>query len=246
MTRRTQVLVMATGAIAIAGVALLGAWLAPRLFVGPLEKARAAYEDRDWSTASALARATLRQRPDDLEARRLMARSYSRMGRDDVAQKSFGRLDDAAMQAEDYFLLGSGLVRQDRLEPALTVLEKAQTLDRSHAETLQELARLYARLNRLGDAEEVAARLAAIPGWESLGGVILGMLRDRLADPAGASAALAGALRADPLLRGRRLPRRRSARCSPEPCSRRASPPRPGHTWRPSWPADRIPKRRGS
>ena len=66
-----------------------------------------------------------------------------------------------------YFLLGSGLVQQDRAEPAIVVLEKARTLDPSHAETLHELARLYARLKRLGDAVEVAEQLAALPGWEA-------------------------------------------------------------------------------
>jgi hypothetical protein len=123
------------------------------------------------------------------------------MGRDEMAQKLFSRLDDQAMQAEDLFLLGSGLIRQDRAEPAMVVLEKARTLDRFHAETLEELTRLYARLKRMGAATEVASQLAAVPGWEARGNVILGALKQERFDAAGASASLANALRIDPLLR---------------------------------------------
>jgi thioredoxin-like negative regulator of GroEL len=114
MARRHRALGMATGVIVIVAVAVLGARVWPRLFPARLEKARAAYERRDWSTAAALARETLREQPGSIEALRLLARTQDRMGRDEMAQELFGRLGDQAMQTEDLLLLGSGLVRQDR------------------------------------------------------------------------------------------------------------------------------------
>ena len=124
------------------------------------------------------------------------------MERDQQAQELFGRVDEQAMEAEDYFLLGAGLVRQDRAEPALAVLEKARTLDPSHADALHELAPPLCAAGRLSDAVEVAAKLAALPGWEARGGVILGALRQERLDAAGAANALTRALKADPRLKG--------------------------------------------
>ena len=190
MAARHRALAVGTGVIVIVAVAALGAWMWPRLFPSRLERARAAYEQRDWRTAAALAREIRQERPGDVEALRLLARTHGRMGRDETAQQLFSRVDDQAMQAEDLFLLGAGLVRQDQAGPAMAVLEKARKLDPFHAETLHELARLYARLNRLGDAVEVASGLAAVPGWEARGGVILGALCQERLDPAGASDAL--------------------------------------------------------
>ena len=201
MARRLRVIGIA--ASALAALALLGAWAWPRLIpLGRLEQARAAYDRHDWQGAAALAREALRERPDDVDALRLLARSYGRSQSDEKAQELYGRLGDKAMQAEDYFLLGAGLLRQGAAEPAVAVLEKARSLDPDHAETLHELARLYARLNRIGDAVEAAARLPHIHGWESRGNVVVGLLREERGDPVGASEALDRALRADPQLRG--------------------------------------------
>ena len=202
MGQQRRAIGAAAGVFLIVAVALLGTWDWPQLFPARTERARAAYDRHDWSTAGTLARETLREQPGDVEAIRMLARTHGRMGHDEMAQTLFGRLDGEAMQAEDLFLLGSGLVRQDRAEPAIVVLEKARTLDPAHAETLHELARLYARLKRLGDAVEMASRLAVVPGWEARSGVILGALRQERLDSTGASVALARALQIDPLLHG--------------------------------------------
>ena len=161
-----------------------------------------AYNRHDWSTAATMARDKLREQPGNLDALRLLARAYSQMGRDDAAQELFSRLGNQAMEPEDFLLLGSGLIRQDRIEPAIAVLEQARTLAPSHAETLYELARLYARLKRFDDAATLASQLTLTPGWESRGNVILGILHQERASPARAAEALDRALQADPQLRG--------------------------------------------
>jgi tetratricopeptide (TPR) repeat protein len=189
-------------AIMVVAVAGLVAWMWPRLFPSPLEKAQAAYEQGNWSAAATMARGILRERPGDVAALRLLARTQGRIGRDESAQELFNRVSDHAMQAEDFFLLGAGLVRQERAEAALAVLERARTLDPSHAEALHELARTYARLGRLGDAVEAASQLVAVPGWEARGGVILGALCQERLDSSVASKALIRALQADPRLHG--------------------------------------------
>ena len=186
---------MALALMIILTVALLGPRMWPWFFPTRLERARLAYDRYDWQTVTALAREALREKPSDLEALRLLARSQGRMERDEMAQELFSRMDNQAMQAEDLFLLGSGLCRQERTEPAIVVLENARRLDPAHAETLHELARLYARLKRLRDAVEAASQLAVIPGWGCAGAsfsgryvksssirLVLGSARSRLAD----------------------------------------------------------------
>jgi len=202
MARRRRLLELTTGLIAILAVALLLSWVWPHLFPDRLAKSHMAYDRHDWSTAAAMARYKLREQPGNIEALRLLARAYSRMGRDDAAQELFGRLGNQAMEPEDFLLLGSGLIRQDRTEPAIAVLEQARTLAPSNAETLYELARLYARLKRFDDAAALAAKLTTTPGWESRGSVILGILHQERSNPAGAAEALDRALQADPQLQG--------------------------------------------
>ena len=202
MARRRRLLELSTGLIAIMVVALVLSWAWPHLFPDWLAKSRMAYDRHDWSTVAAIARDKLREQPGNTAALRLLARAYSQMGRDDAAQELFGRLGNQAMQSEDFLLLGSSLIRQDRTEPAIAVLEQARTLTPSHAETLYELARLYARLKRFNDAAALASQLAVTPGWEARGSVILGILHQEQANPAGAAEALARALQADPQLQG--------------------------------------------
>jgi tetratricopeptide (TPR) repeat protein len=200
MTRGSRILILTAGAIALSVVAAWWSW--DRRKPDRLVPIREAYERKDWSSAAAYARKVLRDSPNERGALRLLARSNARLGRDPVAQELYTRLGEDAMQAEDYFLLGAGLWRQKQPDPALAVLERARKLDATHGETLAELARAYAMLDRLGDAVEVAERLAKVPGWEVRGGVVLGILSDKNADPERAVPALTGALQADPNLRG--------------------------------------------
>src|SRR3954454_16938175 len=72
----------------VAGVAALW-WAWPRFFPEALAAGRAAYEHREWGRAGAEARKRLKDRPDDREAWRLLARSEGRQGRDRSAQAIF-------------------------------------------------------------------------------------------------------------------------------------------------------------
>jgi tetratricopeptide (TPR) repeat protein len=185
-----------------AGFAVL--WTAwPRLFPDPLAAGRAAYEQRAWARAGAEARKRLRDRPDDREAWRLLARSEGRQGRDRPAQAIFRqRLGLDAMTAEDDVIAAAGLMRGGQPAQARIALEKARSREPDHAEMLHDLAKLNAATGRLDEAAELAERLVARPGWEYRGWLMLGQVREELDDPAGTADALRQALRLDPSLAG--------------------------------------------
>ena len=67
---------------------------------------------------------------------------------------------------------------------------RALAKDPEHAETLQELTRLYTTRNRLAEAAVLAERLARKPGWELGAELTLGSLRSELNDPEGAVSVL--------------------------------------------------------
>ena len=189
------------GVVATVAVVAGGFWARPRLFPTAVERAEAAYARRDYPAAATAGREAVKERPTDPAATLILARAYGRMKLDAAAQDLFGRLDPTLMRAEDYYLLGAGLIRADRPNPAVAVLERGREIDPDHPETLGEIARLYARLGRLGDATSAATRLAGLPGWESRGSLVLGVLRHEAGDPVAASAALARAIEVDPTLR---------------------------------------------
>src|SRR5262249_10548224 len=62
--------------------------------------------------------------------------------------------------------------------------------DPGHAESLLELIRIDRRMDRLAGAAELAPRLAALPGDEARGFVLLGLVRPALKEPIGAADAL--------------------------------------------------------
>jgi tetratricopeptide (TPR) repeat protein len=169
-----------------------------------LVRGRAAYGRRDLPRALDAARQAVAARPDDPDALRLLARASFRLGRHSVARGIYERLGRAAvpLEAEDHYLLAVGLMDEGRREEALTALEAARAADPGHAETLERIARSYAASERFSAALEPAERLAATPGWEARGLLILGGLRADLADPAAAADALSRALRLDPRLAG--------------------------------------------
>lgn len=188
--------------LSVVAVTLIGIWVWPKLSADPLLPIREAYERRDWSATRTLAMGNLKEHPNDVESLRLLARANGRMSRDELAQELFGRVGDAKLQAEDFFILGSGFVRLKQLDPALAVLERARGLDPRHGETLNELTRLYARIGRMPEALLAASQLSKTPGWESRGSVVLGVLKRESTDPTGVSEALNHALQLDPLLSG--------------------------------------------
>ena len=183
----------------------------------PFSRGELAYRGRDWHAAEAQARAILKARPSDPDALRLLARSMARLGRDDSAEAIYRRLGTGPMTAEDYFLLGRGLLGRGQTGPALAALGAARDAEPDHAETLDALSRHWAETRSMTDAVEAAEHLIKQPGWEVRGQIRLGRLLADLFDPAGAARSLAEALRRDPQLRDADLDpaaaRRLLARC---------------------------------
>src|SRR5438105_185653 len=89
--------------IILALVAVVGAGLVlarSSLFLGTLDRGRAAYDRGDWRTASSLAAARLKEAPADRDALVLLARATARQDRHDSARSLYSRLGGAsAMQA---------------------------------------------------------------------------------------------------------------------------------------------------
>jgi tetratricopeptide (TPR) repeat protein len=169
---------------------------------GPLARARRAYARGDLPLAALEARHALKQHAGDLEALRIRARVAARLGDHVYAREIFDHIGRERLQAEDYFLVGAGLLVEGRAGVARTAFEKAHERDPRHAETLYELGRLDAGADHLADGIARAEQLVKIPGWEVRGLFMLGLLRDRQAEPAAAAAALERALQLDPKLTG--------------------------------------------
>ena len=133
----------AAGLILIVAVAMLGAWMRPRLFPSQHEKARAAYDQGDWSSAATCARQILREGPNDAEALRLLARAYSRLGRDE-RHRSYSAAS-VTRQCRPKISCCSDPASSDRTEPSRRLPSwKRLGLHPKHPESLHELARLYA------------------------------------------------------------------------------------------------------
>ena len=174
------------------GIGLVGTWARSRSDL--LLRSTSAYKSGDWVRAADLARARLKIAPNDLEALRILARATARLGRDGPANALFARLGSAALEPEDLYLLGLGLNRSGEVDKAERVWQRAIAKDSEHAETIEQLIRVYAVRNRLGEAALLAERLAKQPGWEMRGELALGSLRSELDDPIGAATALRRAL----------------------------------------------------
>jgi tetratricopeptide (TPR) repeat protein len=178
--------------------ACLAAWVAMRRHgVTALDKGKLAYQKRDWSRASLMARASLKERPSDLSALRLLARASARLGKDETAEAIYRRLGTQAMEAEDLFLLGQGLIRRDQKGPGLASLKAAHDLDPDHAEALDALIKYEVGDQALALASQDAERLARQRGWEVRGTLILAGIRHDLFDPASAAELFLDALKRD-------------------------------------------------
>lgn len=183
-----------------AGIGGLVVW-ATRDFRGePLAVGMRAYDREDWRAAENAARGVLKANASDRRALRLLARSRARQGRDQAAEAIYRRLGTGLMEAEDYFLLGRGLLTRGQIGPALASLGAARDTQPDHAETLDALSSYWAQSHMMTDALDAAERLAKQAGWEVRGTVRLARLRSELFDPAGAAGALADALARDPKL----------------------------------------------
>ncbi len=191
----------AIGALLLAVAACaVGLWFAAtRRETDPLARAVGAYAGGQWDLAAALARDALKVRPDDLEALRLLARSWVWLGRDDAALGIYTRrLEPSAIQDEDHVLMGLAYERRGKPDAALrawnNIVDPGQVSPRS----LDELARLHLQRHRREEAARVAGQLSRHPGWESRGGMMLGTIRAGLDEVPGAAESFRRALKFDP------------------------------------------------
>jgi tetratricopeptide (TPR) repeat protein len=178
------------GMIAVAAlVSALVLWRAlARASADPVGQGLAAYDRGDWDKAANLARQRLKAAAGDPAALRLLARVSVRAGRNQSAIALFGRLGGQAMLAEDHYLLGLALNREGNRKGAKEVWELARAADPNHTEALFELTRAYLASDQLLAATKTARLLAAHPGREAQGDVLLGAIELELNNPGAAIA----------------------------------------------------------
>lgn len=183
----------------LAVLVAFGSWWAWRFFVpGEVPRGTALYARGEWSAAREQAWQRLKAAPNDANAIRLVARSSARLGQFAEASRSYMRVAPDAFEAEDYYVLGAGFLRANKVSDALASFEKALAKDPNHPEALRDLVKLYIEKDRLTDALDVARRLGRQRGWEAAGAVGLGAVDDALDERAAAAAAFTNALELDP------------------------------------------------
>ncbi len=79
-------------------------------------------------------------------------------------------------EAEDFYLFGNLIARSGDATTARECWEAGFRADPNHPELLQEFARLAIQTERLTLASGFARRLAARPGWEGRGDLLLGQI----------------------------------------------------------------------
>jgi tetratricopeptide (TPR) repeat protein len=189
--------------LAVAVIIAGGWWYLTHRPVTSLEKGREAYSKRNWQVAWNSALEHLRTDPTNLEALLLSARSTARLERDDLAQSVYdSQVGMERMEGEDFYLLASGLIRQNKIGTARVSLEHGLKNCAPYPELIQELARLEAQKDNLARAVELATQLAAMPGWAARGELLSGILCTELADFKSAEAHLLKAMSLDPSLKG--------------------------------------------
>ncbi len=175
-----------------------GLWYARRER-DPLKRACVAYDSGDWNLAARLARESLKTRRSNPIALRLLARSSARIGRDETALAIYDRgLEEKAIEAEDYVLLGRILERRGRRDAAAMAWGKALHADRATPRAIEELVRVHLEGNRRDEAASVAELLCRQRGWEARGLLMLGGIRATLNDTGGAAQSFRRALDLDP------------------------------------------------
>src|SRR4051812_9003763 len=112
--RRSGRVVRWTGLAVLLAIGAYAAWLARS--VGPLAKAEHAYRQGAWREAAAEATRLLKAEPTRVEALVLLARAEARLGRNQAARGLYRRLDPQGLEAEDYFLVGRGLIADGQVE----------------------------------------------------------------------------------------------------------------------------------
>ena len=168
----------------------------------PLANVERAYREGAWRDAAARAKSLLLAEPGSTDAKVLLARAEARLGRNQAARDLYSQLDPPVLRAEDYYLIGRGLIAEAKPDEGTEWLDRALKLEPRHAETLAELIRINRQNDRLTASADQAATLSASPGFEARGLVLLGLVQQDLHDPLAASQAFRSALVHDPKLAG--------------------------------------------
>jgi tetratricopeptide (TPR) repeat protein len=198
------VLFLAFGLVALKGWERLkrgpAEWTSHTL--NPQTSAVAAYEQGNWKRAADLSRQSLKTKGDDPGLLRLYARASARLGHEATAAAIYDRLATTQFEPEDFFLLGLTFVRTGNLERAFEIWNKAIQGGPDHAEMLDHLARLAARIKRLDEAALAASKLERQPGWEAQGLLLFGQIQHLLKNPHGAADAIRKGLELDHSAKG--------------------------------------------
>jgi tetratricopeptide (TPR) repeat protein len=193
----TLVVILAVLGAGVAG--MIGWRLRPTQ--DPLAPAEHAYENGDWQGVDRLAAAWLRASPEDRRALRLRARAAARLGHDTEARQLYARLGGApAMQAEDLWLFGKIVDHLGSRETARECWARGLHADPHHPELLREIAVDRLETGRPIQAAQLARRLAARPGWQARGNLLLGNALAADDDPRGAAECWTRALASDPAI----------------------------------------------
>lgn len=170
----------------------------------PIREARTALAKEQYQLALRWLNWRLRQQPNDLEAMRLSARALARLGEDRRAEQLFQQIPD--LEAEDYFLLGLCLSRQNEYPKAVRALQQAVDLA-ALPEARRILAVAYAQLDRPDLAIEQAQAIVDDPIEGDLALALLGQLYLGRAEPRASYDAYAKLLERNPKLGGIPFPR---------------------------------------
>ncbi len=184
----------------VLGIAAALVWAWPKFFPPtPLELGYAAYARRDWREALHYGVEAVKLNPDQIESVRLLARASARLHRDESAQGLYQKIKPEEMKAEDYYLVGSGLMRQGNVQIARVVLNESLKKDPNYPESLAAIARIHA-IGKIDIYQgiEIAQKLAKIPGWESRGDVIAAILLAEKGEARAVIEAVRRALKSDP------------------------------------------------
>src|SRR5262245_43727138 len=114
----------------LAVLVALGFWWAWRYLVpGEVPRGTVLYARGEWSAARGQAQRLRTAAPNDASAIRLFARTSARLGQFAEASRSYMRVAPDAFEAEDYYVLGAGFLRANKVSDALASLEKAVAKD---------------------------------------------------------------------------------------------------------------------
>ena len=197
--RRFRAVLIGAALLAVAACGL-GLWSArSRAITEPALRGAMAYNRGEWANAAKLARETLAVRKDDPAALRLLARASARLGRDSAAMAIYQRsLEEKALEAEDYLVLGLVHQRQGRVDVAARAWKKGILAGQVSPDLLEELGRVLIQGRRWDDAIAVTDHLSKQPGWEARGSMMLGTIRVELNNMPGAAQSFRRAFELDP------------------------------------------------